>query len=134
MVEHNNLSSYISWCKCDYHTRLNNTSLNTTDGHCSNTSNLVNILEGKSESLVDWSGWWHNGIKSLDHSFTTWFFFFTFSILSLNIPSLEPAHVFRFFNHVITMPSRDRDKSYCLGVVTNLLDVCRNFLLNFIES
>merc|ERR1719393_100183 len=36
----------------DDHSWLDDTSLNSTDGHCSNTSDFVNILEGKSERLV----------------------------------------------------------------------------------
>jgi len=50
------------------HTRLDNSSLNTADGHCSNATNFVDILEGKTERLVSGPLGWDNGIKSINKS------------------------------------------------------------------
>ena len=44
---------------------------------------------------------------------------------------LEPGHVGRSLQHVVSVPSRDGDECNCLGVVTNLLDVPGNLFLNF---
>merc|ERR1711892_1019744 len=49
-----NLSGKLIGGEGDNLTWLDNTGLYTTHGHCSNSSNFVNILEGKSEGLVCW--------------------------------------------------------------------------------
>merc|ERR1719394_691499 len=49
----------------DDHPGLDDASLNPAHGNCSNATNFVNILEGKSERLVSGSGWRNDGIKSL---------------------------------------------------------------------
>merc|ERR1719445_2132502 len=54
----------------DDHSWLDDTSLNSAHGHCSNTSDFVDILEGKSERLVSGSGWRNDGVKSLKKSHT----------------------------------------------------------------
>merc|ERR1711931_453775 len=72
----------------DDHTGLDNTSLNSTDWNCSNTSDFVDILEWESERLVSWSGWWDDGIKSLKKSHTA-----GITLLPLDLPSLVPGHV-----------------------------------------
>ena len=41
----------VGYVQGDDHTRGDGTGLNTTDGHRSNTTNLVNILERKTEGL-----------------------------------------------------------------------------------
>jgi len=46
----------------DDHTGLDDTSLDTTDGYCSDTADLVDVLEGKTEGLVHRSLGW--GISS----------------------------------------------------------------------
>merc|ERR1712243_238950 len=55
----------------DDHAGLDNASLNSANGHCSDTSNFVHILKGKSERLVSGSGWRNDGVKSLKKSHTT---------------------------------------------------------------
>ena len=47
----------------DDHTGLDDTSLNTTDGHRTDTANLVDILEGETEGLV---GGTDGGLNSVD--------------------------------------------------------------------
>lgn len=46
------------------HTGLDDTSLNSADGHCTNTADLVDVLEGQTESLVSRAGRWHDRIQS----------------------------------------------------------------------
>ena len=50
------------------HTWLDDTSLNTADWDCSDTTNFVNILEWETEWLVGWTLWWDDGVKGLEHS------------------------------------------------------------------
>merc|ERR1719233_1512620 len=53
-----NLSGQHVGGESDDHAGLDNTSLDTAHWHCSNTSNFVNILEGKPKRLVCRSLWW----------------------------------------------------------------------------
>ena len=50
----------------DDHTGLDEASLDTADGHCSNTANLVDVLEGKTEGLVDGSLGGSESIEGLE--------------------------------------------------------------------
>merc|ERR550519_2288662 len=112
----------------DDHTGLDDTSLHTTHWHCSNTSNFVNILEGKPERLVCRSCWWDDGVESLEESGSTGLAF-----LTLDIPSLVPGHVGAGLQHVVSVPARDGDEWDSNRVVSDLLDEARNFLLDFLE-
>merc|ERR1739844_12036 len=60
------LSGGVHGAKGDDHASLDGTGLDTTDGHCSNTANLVHILEGKTERLVNGSLGWAEGVKGLE--------------------------------------------------------------------
>merc|ERR1719435_581770 len=50
------------------HAGLDDSSFDTANWHCSNTSNFVNILEGKPKRLVCRSLWWDDRVKSLEQS------------------------------------------------------------------
>jgi hypothetical protein len=54
------------WGEGDDHTGLDDTSLNTTDGHRSNTTDLVDILKGETEGLVGGTGRGLDGIDSVE--------------------------------------------------------------------
>ena len=54
----------------DDHARLDDTGLNTTDGNRSDTANLVDILERKTERLVGRTRRLLNSIDSLEKSLT----------------------------------------------------------------
>ena len=49
-------------------------------------------------------------------------------------PSLVPGHVWRWFDHVVAVPSGDGDKGDRLGVVADFLDVVANFGRDFVKS
>jgi hypothetical protein len=51
------------WSEGDGHVWLDDTSLNSTDWDCSDTRDLVDILEWESEWLEYWSLWWLKGIE-----------------------------------------------------------------------
>ena len=62
-------------------TGLDETSLNTSDGHSSNTTDFVDVLEGETERLVGWTGWGNDGVKSFEHSHTLEFSLFDLNFL-----------------------------------------------------
>jgi len=46
------LSGDVGRCETDHHTRFDDSSFNTAHGHCSDASDLVDILEGETKRLV----------------------------------------------------------------------------------
>jgi len=123
-----------SWGKGDDHTSLELTGFNSADGYCSNTTNLVDVLEWESEGLSGGSGWWDDGVESLKEGESALLFGLSFLVLALAGPSFVPFHVIRLLDHVVSVPSRDGDESDRLGVVTDLLDVVADFLDDFVVS
>merc|ERR1719392_197741 len=112
----------------DDHAWLDDTSLNSTDGHCSNTSDFVDILEGKSERLVSGPGGWNDSVKSLEESCSA-----GVTLLPLDLPSLVPRHVGGCVDHVVSVPSGDGDEGNSNWVVSDLLDEVGDFLLDLLE-
>jgi len=108
---------------------FDDTGLDSADGHSSNTTDLVDILEGKSKWLVGRSGWWDDGVEGFEHCLAG-----ELALLDFLGPSLVPLHVRGFLNHVVSVPSRDGDESNGLGVESNLLDVVGDFGSDFSES
>lgn len=113
----------------DDHTGLDDTSLDTTDWNRSNTGDLVDILERKSEWLVGWSGWWVNSINGLEEGLAI-----GLAGLGLLLPTLVPWAVGRDVNHVVAVEARDRDEWNGLWVVADLLDEVGSLLDNLVES
>merc|ERR1711884_145431 len=56
--------------------------------HSSNTTDLVDILEGESEWLVGRSGWWDDGVEGFEHGLAG-----ELALLDFLGPSLVPLHV-----------------------------------------
>jgi len=110
-------SNDLSGGELDGHTRSDNTSFNSTDGDCSDTTNLVDVLEGKSEGLVRRSFGGVEGIQSFNED-----------------GSLVPGGVGGSFQHVVTIETRNGDEGDGFGLVTNLLQVVGQFLLDFSVS
>jgi len=123
------LSGQLHWSEGDDHTGLDDTGLDTTDGHCSNTSNLVDILEGETEGLVPWPLWGDDSVEGVQEGLAA-----SLAFLALNSPSLVPGHVGRLCQHVVSMPSGNGDEWNSGWVVTDLLDESRDFLLDFLET
>jgi hypothetical protein len=73
---------------------LDDTCLNTTDGHRTDTADLVDILEGETEGLVGGTRWGLNGIDGLEKRLTL-----GGTSLGLLGPSLVPGHVGRLLQH-----------------------------------
>jgi hypothetical protein len=113
----------------DDHTSLDDTSFNTTDWHRANTTNLVNILEGKTEGLIGRTGRWVDGINGLEKGLSG-----GLASLGLLLPTLVPWAVGGVINHVVTVESRDWNEGNSLWVVTDLLDEVGSLLDDFLVA
>ena len=71
----------------DDHSGLDDTSLNTTDGHCSDTTDLVDILEGETEGLVGGTDGGLDGIDGVEEGLAL-----GGTGLGLTSPALVPGH------------------------------------------
>ena len=71
----------------DDHTGLDDTSLNTTDGHSSDTTDLVDILERETEGLVGGTDGGFDGIDGVEKGLTL-----GDTTLGLLGPALVPRH------------------------------------------
>ena len=109
-------------------TGLDDTSLDTTDGHCSNTADFVDVLEGETEGLACGTCGGNDSVEGLEEGGTL-----GISFLTGDFPSLVPSHVGGGFQHVVAMPSGNGDESDGLGIVADLLDEALDFLDDFIE-
>lgn len=89
----------------------------------------IYYLKRKSQGLLSRSGGWEDGIQSFDQALAI-----SLAFLALNGPSLEPGHLVGSLQHVVSVPSRNGDKSYGSGVVTDLLDVVTDFFLDFLKT
>ena len=113
----------------DNHTGLDGTSLDTADWYCSNTTDLVHILERETEWLVGWAGWGLDAVDGLEECLTL-----GGTGLGLLVPALEPGHVGALLQHVVTVPSGDGDEGNSLGVESDLLDEVGRLLDDFLVS
>jgi len=133
------LSGDISRGESDNHARLDDTSLDTTDGHCSNTTNLVDVLEGKTERLVGGPLGRDDGIKGIDEGEASGSAVLdglgpSLLFLALAVTAGPPSHLLGLLQHVVSVPSGDGAEDDLLGVVTDLLDVTLDFLTDFQET
>ena len=113
----------------DDHTGLEDTSLDTADGHSSNTTDLVDILEGKTEGLVCGTLGHLNGINGIEKGLAG-----NLAGLDLLLPALVPGAVGGDLKHVVAVEARDGDESDSLGVVANLLDEVGSLLDDLVET
>jgi hypothetical protein len=113
----------------DDHSGLDGTSLNTTDGNRSDTRDLVDILEGKTERLVGGTRRRVDGVNGLEKGLAA-----GLASLGLLLPALVPGAVGRDVDHVVTVEARDGNEGNGLGVVADLLDEVGGFLDDFVET
>ena len=111
------ISGGTDWTEGDGHVWLDDTSFDSTDWDCSDTRDLVDILEWESQWLEDWSLWWLEGIKGFKEE-----------------RSLVPWHVGGWLEHVVTNPTGNWDEWNGFDLVTNLLKIKTNFGLDLIVS
>ena len=114
--------------KGDDHTSLDNTGLDTTDGNSSDTANLVDILEWKTERLVRRTAGRVDAVDGLEKSLARDLGF------GLLLPPLVPGAVGRNINHVVAVEPRDGDERYRLWVVSDFLDERARFFTDFLVA
>merc|ERR1712047_142616 len=122
------LSGEVDRGEGDDHARLDHSGLHTTDGHCANASNFVDILKGQPEGLVGGPAGGNDGVESLKEGHAVGLAF-----LPLNVPALVPGHVGRGLDHVVAVPPGDGHEGNCSWVVANLLDEARHLLLDLLK-
>eukprot|EP00736_Rhodelphis_marinus_P002134 Rmarinus@m.12839 len=100
-------------------TGLQHTSLHTTDGYRTDTTDLVDVLERETEGLVDRASGRLGLVESLEES-----------------GPLVPRHVRGLLDHVVTVPSGDRDvlDGVTRGLVTDLLQVVADLLHDLVVT
>ena len=111
-----------------YHAGLDDTSFNTSDGNRADTTNLVDILEGKTKGLVGRTGWGVNGIDGLQKGLASGLG------LGFFLPTLVPWAVGGLINHIVAVEAGDRNERNGLGVVADLLDEVGGFLDDLVVS
>lgn len=113
----------------DDHTGLEDTGLDTADGHSSNATDLVDILEGKTEGLVRGALGHLDGVDGLEEGLAG-----GLASLGLLLPALVPGAVGGDLDHVIAVEARDGDEGNSLGVVADLLDEVGRLLDDLLEA
>jgi len=116
------------WGSCGLIFTLDGASLDTTDWYSSDTTDLVHVLEGKTEGLVDGARWGVDGIDGLKQGLASGLG------LSLLLPTLVPWAVGGGIDHVVAVETGDGDEWDVLGVVSNLLDEVGCLLDDFVET
>jgi len=111
------LSGDVHGAEGDDHTGTERTSLDTADGHCANTTNLVHVLKGKTEGLMR-------------HSLRG----FKFIKGSKECGAIVPGHVLGSLNHVVANPTGDGDERNVGNIVADLLQVDGELILDLIET
>jgi len=105
-----NLSSHGARSEGNDLVGLEDTSLHTTDGHCADTTDLVDVLKRDTKRLVDGTDGLREVIKSLEEGHA--------GVRSLVVP----GEVRRLLEHVVTSPARDGDEGDLVRVPADLLE------------
>lgn len=113
----------------DDHAGNDLTGLDTADGHCANTGDLVDILEGQTEGLAGGTSWGLDGVNGLEEGLTG-----GLAGLGLLLPTLVPGAVGGGLKHVVTVETGDGDEGNRLGVVADLLDEVGGLLDNLVVT
>jgi len=99
---------------------LEDTSLHTADGHCADTADLVDILQGDTKRLVNGTDGLGEVVESLEEGHA--------AVGSLVVP----GEVGRGLEHVVAGPARDGDEGDLLGIPADLLEEGGGLLLDLI--
>merc|ERR1711951_185971 len=133
------LSGDVGGGEADDHTGLDDTCLDTTDGHCSDTTDLVDVLEGKTKRLVGGARGRDDSVEGIDEGEASGSVVLdglgpTLLLLAIAVAGRPPGHLLGLLQHVVSVPSRDGAEDNFLGVVADLLDVALDFLTDFQET
>ena len=97
--------------------RAEDAGLNAADRHSADSADLVDVLEGEAQRLVDWA---HRCVEQVEGLEEGW--------------ALVPAHVGGALDHVVAHPAGDWHELHLLDVVADLLDVELDLLLDLLEA
>merc|ERR1711872_694368 len=133
------LSGDVGGGEADDHTGLDDTGLDTTDGHCSDATDLVDVLEGKTKRLVGGARGRDDGVEGIDEGEASGSAVLdglgpTLLLLAIAVAGRPPGHLLGLLQHVVSVPSRDGAEDNFLGIVADLLDVTLDFLTDFQET
>ena len=135
-----NLSGQSSRSEGDNHVGFDDTGLDTSNGDCSNSTNFVDILEGKSEGLSSGSSGGSYVVKSLGEVFKIARLAGFLGITSFDGDTSEPLHILSgggsafWDHHVVTVESRNGDERNPGDFVSDLLEVVADLTLDFLVS
>ena len=92
------------------------------------TSYLIDILKWQSQWLVRRTFWWVDAVKGVHDRHAA-----VLLLVGLRyLPALEPRHLWTGIKHVVPVPAGYRHECNWVWIVSNLLDVRRDFLLDLI--
>ena len=133
------LSGDVGGGETDDHAGLDDTGLDTTDGHCSDTANLVDVLEWETKGLVGGALRRDDGVQGVDEGHTGGDGSLdvlgpTLFLLAIAVSSGPPGHLLGFLQHVVSVPSGNGAEDDFLGIVSDLLDVALDFLTDLQET
>lgn len=111
------LSGHVGGSEGDNHAGFNDTSLDTTNRYCSNTTNFVNILERKSERLVGRTSGRFDGIDSIKKGLPL-----GYTTLNFLGPALEPCHTIDVLDRNVQV---ERKTGTYLLDSSNMLSPCQ---------
>jgi len=116
------------------HTGLKSTGLNTTSRHCSDTRDLVNVLDGDTEGLVDGPLGDGKSVNGINQGGTSDLLGLVLGVGLL--PALVPGSLSTIVlgGHVVVGETRDRDDGNGLGGVTERLGLTLDGVDDFVET
>lgn len=112
------------------HTGLEDTSLDTADRHSSDTTDLVDVLEGQTQGLLGGTLGGLNGVNSVEEGDASGFLLLEVG----SLPALVPRGVGGLLQHVVAVEARNGNEGNLVGVEADLLDEGLGLLLDFLET
>jgi len=134
------LSGDVSGREAHDHSWLDDTGLDSADGHRSDTADLVDVLEGKTKGLVGGTRGRTDGVEGVDEGQTAGVALFfgclgpTLFLLAFSVAGCPPCHLLGFLQHIITMPTGNGAEDDLLGIITDLLYVTLDFFADLQET
>ena len=112
-----NFSCNCGWGEVNDHAWLHCAGFDTADWNCTDTVDLVDILEWKTEWLVEWALWWLKGIEGFK-----------------KVWAIVPWHVWRLLCHVVASPAGDWDEAEHFWLVADACKDACHFGCDFVET
>ena len=111
------LAFLVSRCELYSHFSLQNSCFNSSNCNSSKPANLVNIIDGNPQWLLNWPFWDFLKINSLSYG-----------------RSIIPRHIGRFLNQILSSPTRNRDEGDILGFIAYFFQETADLVFDLIVS